>query len=110
MNQALAPDAAVGPMNMSDVPEPADTVVIMEESDKSAAGAGGGGVNDGTFQPWTSGDTTADRHNSGGTFVLADTHAKWHLARDVRDPNTEKTGRLFYILWVTAEDRAKYRK
>ncbi|MBW3624057.1 MAG: DUF1559 domain-containing protein [Armatimonadetes bacterium] len=109
MNQTLSPNPEAT-KTMSEVPDPAGTIMLMEESDKSAAGAGGGGVNDGTFQPWTSGDTPADRHNKGGTFLLADTHAKWYLARTVRDPDTEKPGSNFYMLWVTEEERAKYKK
>ena len=106
MNYKLFTDM---PVSESDVPEPSDTVMLMEESPKSAEGAGGGGVNDGCFIPEVDGDYPANRHSQGGTFVMADTHAKWYPHKDFRDDKTKKIGPRFYTFFLTETDRAKYR-
>src|SRR5262245_32768478 len=78
-------NGADGPVSESDLADPTGTILLMEESPKSAAGAGGGGVNDGCFVPEVTGDFAASRHNKGGMFVLADTHARWFPHKDFRD-------------------------
>jgi hypothetical protein len=60
---------------------PASTVLLMEESERSAVGRG---LNDGCFVPYYANDLPATRHFGGGNFVLADTHAKWFSEQDFR--------------------------
>jgi prepilin-type processing-associated H-X9-DG protein len=60
--------------SMADVRFPSSTILLMEESEKSALGRG---LNDGIFYPYYSNDLPADRHSGGGNFSLADGRGKW---------------------------------
>ncbi|HEY3283705.1 MAG TPA: DUF1559 domain-containing protein [Armatimonadota bacterium] len=93
--------ADAGPIVMSDVPNPTETVLLMEESTKSV---GGKGLNDGCFYPggW---DLLADRHSGGGNFLQADTHAQWMAAQQVWTAD-QKKGPRYYWLYLTTKDRA----
>ncbi len=68
---------------------PAATVLLMEESETSAAGRG---LNDGCFVPYYANDLPAVRHFGGGNFVLADTRAKWFAEQDFRYYNFVRYG------------------
>ncbi len=91
------------PVSEADVSNPSETFMLMEESAKSV---GGGGLNDGVFVPQYANDLSADRHNSGGMFVLADTHAKWYPTKQVNGVKAP----LFYMFFLSEKDRSKYRK
>jgi prepilin-type N-terminal cleavage/methylation domain-containing protein len=69
---------------------PASTVLLMEESERSAVGRG---LNDGCFVPYYANDLPATRHFGGGNFVLADTHAKWISEQDFRFYNFNRYGK-----------------
>jgi prepilin-type N-terminal cleavage/methylation domain-containing protein len=101
-----------GPISEADVVDPTETIMLMEESPKSALGGGaGGGLNDGCFYPELSyGDYAANRHNGGGTYVLADTHEKWLSAKDTRDALTGKPGRFYYWFYWSNDERASMKK
>ena len=74
------------PLSEADVPFIAETILILEESHRSAASQGGdagqGGINDGFVLPGAIGgaDKVADFHSGGGNYVMGDTHAKWYKA------------------------------
>ncbi len=61
---------------------PSYTILLMEESERSA---GGVGLNDGCFVPHFAQDLAPNRHSKGGNHVLADTHARWIIEYDIRD-------------------------
>jgi len=96
-----------GPVNESEVTDPAGTFLILEESQKSV---GSQGLNDGCYYPANGNDFVASRHNGGGNFVMADTHAKWYRSRDTYDKINNKivTGRYYYMFWLAQKDRTKY--
>jgi prepilin-type N-terminal cleavage/methylation domain-containing protein len=111
MNQNLMNTGGVGdagPMTESEVPEPSDTILLLEESNKSV---GGGGLNDGCYYPANSNDFVAERHNKGGMFVMGDTHAKWYLANDTLNKVGNKIvkGRFYYMFFIPETERAKNR-
>jgi prepilin-type N-terminal cleavage/methylation domain-containing protein len=82
MNQAFMIGGNSGyPASESDVQDPTETIMLLEESAKSSGA--GKGLNDGCFYPPPSDDLIADRHNKGGMYLLADTHAKWSRADQV---------------------------
>jgi prepilin-type N-terminal cleavage/methylation domain-containing protein len=74
------------PASEGDVPFPTETILLLEESAKSSGAKQG--LNDGCFYPPPSDDVITDRHNKGGMFLLADTHAKWARAEQVNPKNT----------------------
>ncbi len=99
---------ANGPINESDIQEPTETILLMEESDLSALSKG---LNDGYFvADISSHDYNTDRHNSGGNFAFPDGHAKWMRAVDVRDAKTGKPGRYVYMLYVDPKMRASMKQ
>lgn len=96
------------PITESDVAEPTETILLMEESNDSALNAG---LNDGYFvAALTSHDYNADRHTGGGMFVMADSHAKYLKAKDVRDAKTGKPGRFVYMMFMDPKMRADMKK
>ena len=96
------------PLSEAAVPLPADTILILEESIRSAGPQGGnnqrGGVNDGLIIPGAIGgaDKVADFHSSGGNYVMGDTHAKWFKASSF-----EKGGPNRKMFWLSPEKRAQ---
>ncbi len=88
------------------MPYPADTILLLEESIRSAGPQGGnalrGGANDGLIIPGAIGgaDKVADFHNGGGTYVMGDTHAKWFRA-----DSFERGGRNRKMFWLSQEKR-----
>ncbi|MGQ9525340.1 MAG: DUF1559 family PulG-like putative transporter [Armatimonadota bacterium] len=71
------------PLSISDVSEPAETILLMEENEMTSVG--GGGLNDGWFFPRHQNDFPANRHTGGGNWLLADQHAKWYKADAILD-------------------------
>jgi prepilin-type N-terminal cleavage/methylation domain-containing protein len=102
MNAGGVADA--GPISMSDVPFPTETILLMEESAKSVSG---GGLNDGCFYPGTH-DLLADRHSGGGNFCQADTSAKWMSADQIWTAQ-QRRGPKYHWFYLTAKDRDRYR-
>jgi prepilin-type N-terminal cleavage/methylation domain-containing protein len=104
MNAGGVADA--GPVAESDVPDPSGTILLLEESNKSV---GGGGLNDGCYYPANSNDFVAERHNKGGMFVMADTHAKWYLANDTLNKVGSKIvkGRFYPMFFLSDADKAR---
>ncbi|MBW3624400.1 MAG: DUF1559 domain-containing protein [Armatimonadetes bacterium] len=92
------------PISEADVPFISDTVLFLEESGASAGGGAGrtGGVNDGMVIPQALGgaDVVADYHNEGGSFVMADTRAKWMKATTLN-----KGGANREMFWLTPQRR-----
>jgi prepilin-type N-terminal cleavage/methylation domain-containing protein len=101
--------ADAGPVTESDVQEPSETILLLEESNKSV---GGGGLNDGCYYPANNNDYVARRHNQGGMFVLGDTHAKFYRAEDTLDKIGGKNvmGRFYYMFFLDSANRKKYKK
>jgi prepilin-type N-terminal cleavage/methylation domain-containing protein len=94
------------PITEAAVPFPADTILLLEESIRSAGPQGGnklrGGVNDGLIIPHAIGgaDVVADFHLGGGTYVMGDTHAKWFKAEQF-----QKGGPNRKMFWLPPEKR-----
>jgi prepilin-type N-terminal cleavage/methylation domain-containing protein/prepilin-type processing-associated H-X9-DG protein len=63
--------------SLAEVRFPSSTIMLMEESEKSALGRG---LNDGIFYPYFDNDLPADRHTGGGNFTMADGRGKWMQA------------------------------
>jgi prepilin-type N-terminal cleavage/methylation domain-containing protein/prepilin-type processing-associated H-X9-DG protein len=94
------------PLSEAAVPYPADTILLLEESIRSAGPQGGnkllGGVNDGLIIPSAIGgaDKVADFHSGGGNYVMGDTHAKWFRAESF-----EKGGPNRKMFWLSQQKR-----
>jgi prepilin-type processing-associated H-X9-DG protein len=94
------------PISEAAVPYPADTILLLEESLRSAGPQGGnklrGGVNDGLIIPHAIGgaDVVADFHSGGGNYVMGDTHAKWFKAEQFA-----KGGPNRKMFWLSQEKR-----
>lgn len=73
----------------SNVRFPSSTILLMEESEKSALQQG---LNDGCFFPYFPNDLPANRHSRGGNYLLADTHAKWLPETDLIFVSNQKRG------------------
>ena len=97
-----------GPVSEADIVDPSGTIMLLEESNKSV---GGQGLNDGCFYPANNNDFIAERHNKGGMFVMADTHAKWYRANDTFNKVGNKIvkGRFYYMFFLPESERAKHR-
>ncbi|HEY3283706.1 MAG TPA: prepilin-type N-terminal cleavage/methylation domain-containing protein [Armatimonadota bacterium] len=91
-----------GPVSQSDVPNPTETILLMEES---SASAGGLGLNDGCFYPGGQ-DYLANRHSGGGNFLLADTHAGWMPAEQVWSSKQKPGPKLFWMYIQEADRKA----
>jgi prepilin-type N-terminal cleavage/methylation domain-containing protein/prepilin-type processing-associated H-X9-DG protein len=103
-------DYANGSRPQADVANPAETILLMEESEASV---GDGGINDGTFWPRGRGDIAAIRHNSGGNWLLADTHAKWYKSDQFQykdKAGAVKRGPLYYWFFLDEETRRAARQ
>jgi prepilin-type N-terminal cleavage/methylation domain-containing protein/prepilin-type processing-associated H-X9-DG protein len=99
----------LGAVSQSDMSNPAETILLMEESEESV---GGGGLNDGTFYPRETNDFAAVRHNSGGNWLMGDTHAKWYKADQIKSRNKSGTvikGPLFYWFFLDEPTRQRAR-
>ncbi len=88
MNQCLNTTAQLTKTE-SDVRFPSSTILLMEESEKSALGRG---LNDGCFYPYFANDLPANRHTRGGNFLLADYHAKWIAETELIFQGEKKRG------------------
>jgi prepilin-type N-terminal cleavage/methylation domain-containing protein len=100
-------DYTDGPASQSDMVNPSETILLMEESNESV---GGGGLNDGTFYPRETNDFAATRHNDGGNWLLGDTHAKWYATGQIKDKNSKGQiikGPLFYWFFLDQATRDK---
>ena len=93
------------PVNLSDVKDPAETILLMEENERTSVG--GAGLNDGTFYPRENNDWPANRHNGGGNWLLADQHAKWYKADQILDRQGTKIiyGPLYYMYFLDEKTR-----
>jgi prepilin-type N-terminal cleavage/methylation domain-containing protein len=95
------------PLSEAAVPFPSESILLLEESLRSAGPQGGnkssGGVNDGLIIPGAIGgaDKVADFHAGGGNYVMGDTHAKW-----LRAESFEKGGPNRKMFWLSPEKRA----
>lgn len=98
------------PINLSDVYEPVETILLMEENEMTSVG--GQGLNDGTFWRRAENDYPANRHNGGGNWLLADQHAKWYKADQILDKVGSKViyGPLYYMFFIDKETRAKVKQ
>jgi len=95
------------PLTISDVTEPAATILLMEENEMTSVG--GAGLNYGWFFPRHQNDWPANRHNGGGNWLLADQHAKWYKADQILDKVGSRItyGPLYYMFFLDSATRQK---
>jgi len=93
------------PLTQSDVYDPAETILLMEENEMTSVG--GQGLNDGTFWRRNENDYPANRHNGGGNWLMADQHAKWYKSDAILDLVKGKViyGPYYYMFFLDKPTR-----